>query len=158
MAESVGAVWDWKIMFPGSLQDVWTYDVDSGLWAQMAGPGLTDYTVPTMGVDTATMPIGRGLSILAVLNNGTMAYLYGGADGSQAAFGDLWKFDLTRLNYSGVNINTLSTVTTGDSTFIQSSSNSSNTTTLAIAVAVPVFVVIAALVVAFLLWRRRRQR
>jgi hypothetical protein len=142
----------------GTLRDVWTYDFDTNMWAEICSANELNKDEAPLGVDSTILPWARGRFSLDKLSNGSIAYLYGGADISLNYFGDLWIVDLLRLNSSNVNISVTSTTGNGEEpAIVASSSSTDNSAIVAIAVVIPLFfVLLGIMILAFFLWRRRR--
>jgi gliding motility-associated-like protein len=91
----------------GIHNDLWKYDVSSGLWTWMHGSPLADQfgTYGTQGLPNATnCPGARSYGVVTWTGTDGNLWLFGGngfaASGFTQVLGDLWKFDVVTLEWT----------------------------------------------------------
>lgn len=80
----------------GSLNDLWQYNLNSGLWTWMSGSKLANqagsYGIKGVAAPS-NIPTGRELSISWTDASGNL-WLFGGRDAATNSYNDLWKYNI----------------------------------------------------------------
>ena len=140
----------------GTLRDVWVYDVEKNMWAQMCEENIGNKEQKPVGVDSFLMPWARGQLSVAQINS-SFAYMYGGVDFEFIYYGDLWRIEWNKINCTASSVVSSTTTTGIEPAMLESNKTKDNSAVVAVAVVIPLFfVLLGGMTLAFILWKRRR--